>query len=158
MVAAQLFDRLEPIVSAQGYDLEDVALTPAGKRRMVRVTIDKDGGVTLDECADVSRAVSVALDSSDDVLGKQPYTLEVSSPGVSRPLTLPRHWRRSLSRLVKVTLTDSTVVSGRLTAADEAGAALDVDGDLRDIAYADVAKAVVQVELNRPAHDDEGDG
>lgn len=158
MVAAQLFDRLEPIVSAQGYDLEDVALTPAGKRRMVRVTIDKDGGVTLDECADVSRAVSVALDSSDDVLGKQPYTLEVSSPGVSRPLTLPRHWRRSLSRLVKVTLTDSTVVTGRLTAADEAGAALDVDGDLRDIAYADVAKAVVQVELNRPAHDDEGDG
>lgn len=157
---ARLFDRLAPVVSTAGYDLEDVVVTPAGKRRMVRVTLDKDGGVTLDECAEVSRAVSAALDEADDLLGQQPYTLEVSSPGVSRPLTQPRHWRRSIARLVKVTLADSSATTGRVTAATQEAAVLDVDGTLREFAYADVVKAVVQVELNRRVDEDavEGEG
>lgn len=154
MLADRLVEVLAPVVASAGYDLEDVVVTPAGKRRMVRVAVDKDGGVTLDECADLSRAVSAALDDADDLLGAAPYTLEVSSPGVSRPLTKPRHWRRSIGRLVKVTSVEGATTIGRVTAASEDGAELDVDGDLRTVAYGDVRKAVVQVELNRRLPDD----
>lgn len=154
MVADRLVEVLAPVVAAAGYDLEDVVVTPAGKRRQVRVAVDKDGGVTLDECADLSRAVSAALDDADDLLGSAPYTLEVSSPGVSRPLTLPRHWRRSRGRLVKVTFVDGATTLGRVTAATDDDADLDVDGEQRTVSYAAVRKAVVQVELNRRLPDE----
>lgn len=133
---------------ALGLDIEAVEITPAGKRRIVRVAVDKDGGVTLDDVADATRAVSEVLDESD-VLGEQPYTLEVTSRGVDRPLTLPRHWRRNADRLVKVTLTDGTEVTGRITASDEAAVTLDVDGAAREVTLADIAKAMVQIEFNR---------
>ena len=148
-VAQQLRERLTPVVATAGYDLEDIVVSPAGKRRLVRITVDKDGGVTLDECAEVSREVSAALDAADDVIGQQPYTLEVSSPGVSRPLTEPRHWRRSAGRLVKVTLADGSGVTGRVVASGDGSAQLDVDGSRREVELADVVRAVVQVELNR---------
>ncbi|MGA7690427.1 MAG: ribosome maturation factor RimP [Jiangellales bacterium] len=154
-VAQQLRDRLTPVVERSGYDLEDIVVTPAGKRRLVRLLVDKDGGVTLDECAEVSRAVSAVLDEADDVLGQQPYTLEVSSPGVSRPLTLPRHWRRNVDRLVKVTRADGSTLTGRITAGDEHSADLDVDGVRQTVQYDDVTTCVVQVELNRPKTPDE---
>ena len=156
MLAERLVEVLAPVVSAAGYDLEDVAVTPAGKRRVVRVSVDKDGGVTLDECADVSRAVSAALDEADDLLGSQPYTLEVSSPGVSRPLTQPRHWRRNVGRLVTITSTAGAATTGRVVAASDEAADLDVDGEQRTVAYRDVRKAVVEVELNPRPADDEG--
>jgi ribosome maturation factor RimP len=88
------------------------------------------------------------LDVSD-ALGEQPYTLEVTSRGVSRPLTLPRHWRRNQGRLVKVTLTDGEQVTGRIGVSTESVVTLQVDREDRDIAYADVAKALVQIEFNR---------
>jgi ribosome maturation factor RimP len=131
-----------------GLDVEAVEITPAGKRRIVRVAVDKDGGVTLDDVADATRAVSAVLDDSD-VLGEMPYTLEVTSRGVDRPLTLPRHWRRNADRLVKVTLTDGTVLTGRVTTSDDTTVTLDVEGQVREVAQADVAKALVQVEFNR---------
>lgn len=131
-----------------GLDVEAVELTPAGKRRVLRVAVDKDGGVTLDEVAAATRAVSAVLDVSD-ALGEQPYTLEVTSRGVSRPLTLPRHWRRNRGRLVKVTLTDGEQVTGRIGVSTESVVTLQVDREDRDIAYADVAKALVQIEFNR---------
>lgn len=154
-VAHLLRDRLTPVVERAGYDLEDVVVTPAGKRRLVRLLVDKDGGVTLDECADVSRAVSAVLDDADEVMGSQPYTLEVSSPGVARPLTLPRHWRRNVDRLVKVTRTDGSTVTGRIRSTDESAAELDVDGTAVTLRYDDVATSVVQVELNRSTTPDE---
>lgn len=154
-VAHLLRDRLTPVVERAGYDLEDVLVTPAGKRRLVRLLVDKDGGVTLDECADVSRAVSAVLDDADEVMGSQPYTLEVSSPGVARPLTLPRHWRRNVDRLVKVTRTDGSTVTGRIRSTDESAAELDVDGTAVTLRYDDVATSVVQVELNRSTTPDE---
>ncbi|MDP3890793.1 ribosome maturation factor RimP, partial [Nocardioides sp.] len=80
-----------------GLDVEAVELTPAGKRRVLRVAVDKDGGVTLDDVAEATRAVNAVLDDST-VMGEQPYTLEVTSRGVDRPLTLPRHWRRNTDR------------------------------------------------------------
>lgn len=145
-IEAELDDPLR----ALGLDIEAVEITPAGKRRILRVAVDKDGGVTLDEVAEATREVNRVLDGSD-VMGEQPYTLEVTSRGVDRPLTLPRHWRRNAGRLAKVTLADGTSVTGRIGESTEEQVTLDVDGGRQQVAYADVKKALVQVEFNRRA-------
>jgi ribosome maturation factor RimP len=144
----RLADELTGPIGQLGLDLEAVDLSSAGRRRVLRVAIDKDGGVTMDDIADATREVSRVLDDSD-VMGEQAYTLEVSSPGVDRPLTLPRHWRRNAGRLVAVTLREGDPVTGRVTAADDDGAVLDVDGTERRLAYADVKKAKVQIEFKK---------
>ena len=138
-------------LSALELDVEAVELTPAGKRRLLRVAVDKDGGPTLDDIAEATREVSRVLDESD-AMGEQPYTLEVTSRGVDRPLTLPRHWRRNTDRLVKVTTESGETFTGRVTATDEDSATLDVDGTHRSVALAEVRKALVQIEFNRPDH------
>ena len=112
------------------------------------IAIDGDDGVTLDDVADATKRISEVLDASD-VMGEQPYTLEVTSRGVDRPLTLPRHWRRNADRLVKVTLSDGGEVSGRITSSTDDAVTLDVDGTAREIGYAEVDKALVQIEFNR---------
>ena len=145
-------DRIEQELAtplgALGLDVEAVELTPAGKRRILRIAVDGDEGVTLDDVADATKTVSRVLEETD-VMGEQPYTLEVTSRGVDRPLTLPRHWRRNAGRLVKMTLDDGSDVTGRVTDSDEEGVTLEVDGTPREISYADVRKALVQVEFNR---------
>jgi ribosome maturation factor RimP len=148
----QIRDRLagvitEPLADA-GLDVEAIELSNAGRRKLLRVAVDKDGGVSLDDIADATKEVSRLLDETD-VMGEQAYLLEVTSPGTDRPLTLPRHWRRNADRLVKATLRDGQTVTGRVVSADEERATLDVDGSSREIAYADVAKAKVQIEFNR---------
>ena len=148
----QTRDRLSEVLvaalAAVGLDVEAVDLTPAGKRRVLRVAVDKDGGVTMDDIADATREVSRLLDESD-VMGEHPYTLEVTSPGTERPLTLPRHWRRNERRLVKVTAADGKAFVGRIVGSDDQGATVEVDGDEREVAYADVAKARIEIEFNR---------
>jgi ribosome maturation factor RimP len=144
----RLVSELTPPLLEMGLDLEALDVTPAGRRRLLRVAVDKDGGVTMDDVADATREVSRLLDESD-AMGEQSYTLEVTSPGTDRPLTLPRHWRRNQGRLVKVTRRDGGSVTGRVTSCDDAAATLDVDGVPQTLDYADVAKAKVQVELNR---------
>src|SRR6476660_7060047 len=94
---------LEPLAQAAGLDLEEIAVTPAGKRRMLRVVIDSDTGVQLDAVAELSREISAVLANSD-VMGGVPYVLEVTSPGIDRPLTEPRHFARNTGRLVKAQL------------------------------------------------------
>ncbi|MEV7012838.1 ribosome maturation factor RimP [Streptosporangium sp. NPDC051022] len=155
----RLMKLLEPVVGAEGLDLEDVTVTPAGKRRLLRVVVDRDGGVSLDDVAEVSLAVSAALDAGD-AMGAAPYVLEVSSPGVDRPLTEPRHWRRAVKRLVKADLRDGTQVEGRIVATDETGVELDVAGAPRRIEYEDLTRGRVQVEFRRldDAEDDGEDG
>jgi ribosome maturation factor RimP len=143
-IEAELVDPLK----AMDLDVEAVEVTPAGKRRVLRVAVDKDGGVTLDDVADATREVSRVLDESD-VMGEMPYTLEVTSRGVDRPLTLPRHWRRNEDRLVKATLADGSSLTGRIVASSEESVTLDVSGKQREVAYAEVAKALVQIEFNR---------
>ncbi|TDC04973.1 ribosome maturation factor RimP [Nonomuraea longispora] len=143
-----LMKLLEPVVSAEGLDLEDITVTQAGKRRLLRVIVDRDGGVSLDHIADVSQAVSAALDDTD-AMGQSAYTLEVSSPGVDRPLTEPRHWRRAARRLVKAEMRDGSVVEGRIMAADDDGVDLDVAGAARRLDYEDLARGRVQVEFRR---------
>lgn len=139
---------LGPVVADRGLDLEDVVVTPAGKRRLLRVIVDRDGGVGLDAVAAVSSAVAHALDDSG-AMGGTPYVLEVTSPGVDRPLTEPRHWRRATARLVKVTLAEGGTTEGRVSAVADDAVTLDVDGTVRRLEWAAVTSGRVQVEFNR---------
>ena len=141
-------DAVEPAVTAAGFDLEDVEVVAAGRRSVVRVVVDHDGGIDLDAVAEVSRVVSDVLDASD-ATGSTPYTLEVTSPGVDRPLTEPRHWRRAVGRLVSVPVSEAGTVTGRVRAADETSVTFDVDGADRTLALAELGPGRIQVEFNR---------
>lgn len=145
-------DRIEAEItgplSAMGLDVEAIDLTPAGKRRVLRIAVDTDGGVTLDDVADATREVDRVLEESD-AMGELPYTLEVTSRGVDRPLTLARHWRRNQDRLVKINLVEDGEITGRIVASSDVSVTLDVDDSTREVAYADIAKALVQIEFNR---------
>lgn len=151
----------EPLASA-GFDLEDVEVAQAGRRSVVRVLVDTDSGVTLDAIADATRLVNDRLDG-DDVLGAQPYTLEVTSPGVDRPLTEPRHWRRNVGRLVKVSHRSGDSTTGRITTVDDVGVRLETegtrhhDGGERAVAYDDITVARIQIEFQRRRQDHEQD-
>ena len=138
----------EPL-SALGLDVEAVELTPAGKRRVLRIAVDQDGGVSMDDVAAATREVNRVLDESD-VMGQQPYTLEVTSRGVDRPLTLPRHWRRNADRLVKVTLADGSSMTGRIGDSGEETVVVEASGIDKLLSYEDVSRALVQIEFNRP--------
>lgn len=145
----QLLALLTPVVESSGYDLEDVTVSRAGRRSLVRVIVDADGGVDLDAIAEVSKAVSDAMDGAGggDAF-TEPYVLEVSSPGVDRPLREPRHWRRATGRLVSVTVGD-TPTTGRILDCDDAGVTLDVDGAKRHVPWSGLGAGRVQVEFNR---------
>lgn len=159
MSTASLPDRLtaviEPTVAHLGLELEAVELTKAGRRRLLRVVVDVDArdgddarGVSLDLLAEATRAVSHALDDTD-AMSDDPYTLEVTSPGVDRPLTVPRHWRRNIGRLVKVSGTDGGSRTGRILAAGDESVTLEVSGTELEMRYDDIASGAVQVEFNR---------
>jgi ribosome maturation factor RimP len=150
--SSRITEALGQPLSALSLDLEAVELTPGGKKRVLRVAVDKDGGVSLDDIAEAARAVSEELDSGD-LMGEQAYTLEVTSRGVDRPLTAPRHWRRNHDRLVRVDLSDGSQVTGRVGSSDDEGVTLDVSGTDRRVAYAEVVKALVQIEFNRKSEE-----
>ena len=156
---------LQDALAATALVLEDVAVTPAGRRRVVKVLVDRaladvdpvtepTAPLTLDEVADATHLVSDALDASD-VMGEQPYTLEVSSPGVGRPLTAPRHFRRNVGRLVTAH-SDGGEVTGRVTSASATEVTLAVPATkatparTETLPYTAVERAVVQVEFSRP--------
>lgn len=145
---------LEPVVrdavQRSGFDLEGLEEVGAGRRRLVRVIIDSDAGVSLDEIAAVSRGVALVLDEQDDLLAG-PYTLEVTSPGIDRALTHPRHWRRNRLRLVRATLADEEELVGRVGDCDDEGVTLLVSGALRRVCYSKLDRAVVEVEFRQPA-------
>jgi ribosome maturation factor RimP len=156
---------IEPVVVAAGFDLEDVNLSRAGRRHVLRVLVDADGGISLDDVAVVSREISQALDAAEENQGEVlagEYQLEVGSPGVDRPLTLPRHWRRNVGRLVTVTVAGRSL-TGRVTAAEQTGVVLDVDGTSSEIPYAELGPGRVQIEFKRldeavfPDEPDEGE-
>jgi ribosome maturation factor RimP len=144
-----------PAVAAAGFDLEGVTVSQAGRRSMVRVVVDADTGVSLDDIAAVSRLVSSVLDDNDGMTGRSPYVLEVTSPGVDRPLTEVRHWRRAAGRLVSVPVAERGTLTGRVLRADEGGVVLDVAGDERTFGYGQLGKGSVQVEFNRPDRGEE---
>jgi ribosome maturation factor RimP len=136
-------------VASTGFELESLSEVRAGQRWLIRVVIDSDAGVGLDDIATVSRAVSLALDQRDELIAG-PYTLEVTSPGVDRPLTQPRHWRRNRRRLVRVALVAGGELLGRIGDCDDEGVTLLVSGALRRVRYAELRRAVVEVEFRPP--------
>jgi ribosome maturation factor RimP len=166
--AERITGLLEPAVTAMGMDLENVRITSAGRRRLLRVVVDCDGGVSLDDIALVSRELSAALDRAA-AMGEASYTLEVSSPGVDRPLTEPKHWRRAAGRLVTAPLTApsrqapdgparSLAVTGRVTGADARGVRLEVDGHEREFGYDELGPGRIQIEFAPLDHDDRDNG
>jgi len=167
---SRLTDAIEPVVGSAGYDLEELVVTPAGRRSVVRVVVDWDSGVTLDDIAEVSRAVSDALDQFDEGMGRTPYVLEVTSPGVDRPLTDQRHWRRNVGRLVAVAIgSDGSAeqVTGRITAVEDAGVTLAVEATgkpgakkrpptPRQVSWGELGSGRVQVEFGRAEDHQDG--
>ncbi len=152
---ARLREVVEPVVVKAGYDLEELSLTRAGRRFVVRVMIDADGGIGLDDVAVVSREISEALDAADEHGGELlagEYQLEVGSPGVDRPLTEPRHWRRNIGRLVAV-----SGLTGRVLRTDEHGVKLDVAGAERELAWTELGPGRVQIEFKRMDEAEFGD-
>jgi len=144
----RLAELIEPVVAAAGMDLESVRMSVAGKRRLLRIVVDGDRGVSLDDAADVSREISAMLDEVN-ALGEVAYTLEVSSPGVDRPLTEPRHWRRAVGRLVKVKVAGEPAVEGRILAADADGVTLDLAGRERRFGQGELGAGAIQIEFGR---------
>jgi ribosome maturation factor RimP len=147
---------IEPVLAGAGYDLEDLAVRQTGRRHQLRITVDGDGGVNLDVIADLSRAIADALDEAEaggqEVIPGE-YQLEVSSPGVDRPLTLPRHWRRAVGRMVSVKVPGGALVTGRLTAAGATGVTLEIPErkSVRTQTYplSELGPGHVQIEFHR---------
>ncbi|CAM3474883.1 ribosome maturation factor RimP [Stackebrandtia soli] len=151
---------ITPVINDEGYDLEELKVSQAGRRTLVRLLVDRDGGTDLDAIAAVSRAVSKALDASEEADGPfatSTYTLEVSSPGVDRPLTLPRHWRRNIGRLVSVKR-DNGTVTGRILSADDRGVELQLSGGPSRVGYGDLGPGRIQLEFSRPSGTEEKEG
>ncbi len=172
-----LTDLLQPVLAGHGLVVEEVRLVPAGKRKVLKVLIDRDpyadgagapdtpvDGLSLDEVADASRTVSSHLDDltgSADPLDGAAYTLEVSSPGVDRPLTLPRHFRRNVGRMVDLRTADGSSLRCRIAAATPDDVTVLTGHGPRQLTWAEVQGASVQVEFKRPpapaaAADEEG--
>ncbi|RAY11980.1 ribosome maturation factor RimP [Actinomadura craniellae] len=154
--ANALSELFEPAVAAQGFDLEEIDVRPAGRRRLVRVVIDVDGGIGLDDIATVSQELARLLDDGD-VMGSAPYVLEVTSPGVDRPLTEPRHWRRATGRLVRTALTAGGEIEGRVTSVDDGGVLFAIAAGRRGngqtttrrLGFEELGRGRVQVEFRR---------
>ncbi|MFI2619720.1 ribosome maturation factor RimP [Streptomyces sp. NPDC018584] len=153
---------LEPLVSSQDLDLEEIEVASVGRKRVLRVVIDSDDGVDLDQIAEVSRLLSAKLDETD-AMGEGEYDLEVGSPGAERALTEHRHYLRAVDRLVKCQLTEGGELTARILAVDDEGLDLEVPGvkgrkpTSRRIAFAEIDKARVQVEFNRKDKKDNKD-
>lgn len=133
-----------------GFELEDVELLGQGKRLLLRVTIDKPGGVTLDDCAAYSRDLSAALDVEDPIQGR--YTLEVSSPGLDRPLKKPGDYMKCMGKLARIVVKENiegvgTFVVGRIESADESGATVRMGDKSMFIPYKNIKKARLEIEL-----------
>ncbi|MFF3330117.1 ribosome maturation factor RimP [Streptomyces sp. NPDC002888] len=150
----RLRELLEPLVTSQGLDLEEIAVDSVGRKRVLRVVVDSDTGADLDQIADVSRALSAKLDETN-VMGEGEYTLEVGTPGAERALTEHRHYVRATGRLVRFQLTEGGELVARILKADDDGLDLEVPGvkgrkaTTRRVAFPEIEKARVQVEFNR---------
>ncbi len=149
---SELTELLDPVVSAFSLDLDDVEITRSGGQRILDVTIDGDSGVNLDEVAEVSRAISEFLDNSN-VMGDEPYVLEVGTRGVTKPLTKPVHWARNVGRLVNVA-GDAINAIGRIVEFTDPDVTLDIKGKLRTLNIKEISRAHVEVEFKKMPKDE----
>ncbi len=142
----ELRELLDPLVQKAGFILEEVKVTPLGRRRQISVIVDgEERNPNLDEVASISRAISAQLDDYSG-LGDSPFTLEVTSPGIDRPLTELRHWRKNLGRLVKILTKEDKEISGRI--AEVHTGKVRIDDAIFD--FESIKRAQVQIEFNRP--------
>lgn len=150
-----IHEALAPVVEATGFFLEEVNVASPGKRRVVTCVVDGVNNLNLDEVTTVSREIAAVLDVAP-FMGDTPFTLEVTSPGVDRPLTEPRHWAKNRTRLVRVVMLNGDVVSGRIVEVHDAGVSLLVrEKDPKEItlSFADIKRALVEIEFNRKGDD-----
>lgn len=146
---ANIAELLSPVITRAGFVLEEVSVTPAGKRRIVSVVIDREeSNPSLDEVTLVSKEVSAILDDYSQ-LGSMPFTLEVTTPGVDRPLTQPQHWRKNIGRLVKVTPIEGEKYIARIKSVSNAGVILDFQDEESTVNFSDIRRAVIEIEFNR---------
>lgn len=146
----QISELVTPAVVGAGFYLEDVEVLNAGKSRVITCIVDGDIPLNLDQVTVVTKAISALLDEAA-FLDETPFTLEVTSPGVDRPLTLPRHWRKNQDRLIKIVLTNGEVIEGRITSSDEITVTVAGKKDESVVAFADIKRATVEIEFNRKA-------
>jgi len=151
-ITDQISQLVTPAVEAQGFFLEEVQLVSPGKHRIVTCIVDGETSLNMDQVTSVSRAISELLDEAP-FMGETPFTLEVTSPGVDRPLTKPRHFAKNHDRLLKVVTLDGDVVTGRIAANSENEVTLTVidKKEVKDVvvAFADIKRATVEIEFNR---------
>ena len=140
----QIFELVAPLVDKAGLVLEDVQVQTPGKNRFVTIMVDSETGLNLEQVTDISRLVGETMDKAP-FMGDTPYTLEVTTPGVDRPLTAPRHFKKNVDRLVKITKNDGTQVKGRISSADEDSVTL----DNASINYSEIKRAIIEIEFNR---------
>ena len=141
-----IFDKISPLVHKFDFELEDVILKSAGKNTIVQVLVDKDSGISLDEVASLSTKLSDFFDENS-LMGNMIYTLDVGSPGIDRPLTKLRHWKKNLDRIVKIN-SKSNVFEGRIKKVEETEVQIEIKGKLQSFQYSDISKAIIQVEFN----------
>jgi ribosome maturation factor RimP len=135
---------ITPALTSLGFYLEDLNITSAGKRSLLTVIVDADRHLSLDEVTVATKAISEIVENIP-ALGSTPFTLEVTSPGIDRPLTKPRHWRKNINRLVKVILLDGSQITGRIKQAGESAATIDEI----DINYLDIKRANLEIEFKQ---------
>ena len=135
---------ITPALSALGFYLEDVTITSAGRRSMLTIIVDGDTHLSLDQVTSATKAIGEIVESIQS-LGETPFTLEVTSPGLDRPLTKPRHWRKNIDRLVKIVLLDGKEIKGRIKAANEVSATVDES----EIKFSDIKRASLEVEFKQ---------
>ena len=152
----QISEHITPALHQAGYFLEDVNLVSPGQHRIVTVIVDGESALNLDQVTVASKLVSELLDEAT-FMGETPFTLEVTSPGIDRPLTLPRHFAKNNYRLLKVTKNDGTVITGRICANTDVDVTLTVTEkkDVKEvvISLSDIKRAQVEIEFNRKEDD-----
>jgi len=133
---------ITPALEALGFYLEDVTITSAGRRSMLTVIVDGDTHLSLDQVTSATKAIGEIVESVQS-LGETPFTLEVTSPGLDRPLTKVRHWQKNINRLVKVVLLDGSEIKGRIKDVNEVSATVDE----KNINYSDIKRATLEIEF-----------
>lgn len=133
---------IRPIIEATGNYLEELTITSAGKVKILTVIIDSDNHLNLDQVTAVTKEISEIIESLEG-LGDGAFTLEVTSPGIDRPLTKPRHWRKNLDRLVKITMTGGQEITGRIGEATDSTVLV----DLQKVSFEDIKRAVLEIEF-----------
>ncbi|MFM1937718.1 MAG: hypothetical protein RLZZ320_576 [Actinomycetota bacterium] len=148
-LANNLIELLGPVITKAGFVLEEITVTPVGKRRLVAVVIDREeSNPSLDEVTVVSKEVSAILDNYSQ-MGEMPFTLEVTTPGIDKPLVLPRHWKKNIGRLVKITPKQGEKYVARIKGYEDDQVTLELKNEVLVLSLSDVAKAQIEVEFNR---------